>query len=113
MTLLLKTPSSIGYEDDKQLFAKKFMWACEKQALDVVVHRLPKDQQSAIYEELNEVILSDQSKAYLTVVIQSKPYQDALLFSFQRNLEDYMHTIAPSLSEEQAQKTEQVLKEYL
>ncbi|PJE64014.1 hypothetical protein COU89_00060 [Candidatus Roizmanbacteria bacterium CG10_big_fil_rev_8_21_14_0_10_45_7] len=113
VTLVLRVLSSIGYEGDKQLFAKKFIWVCEKQALDLVVKKLPKHHQSAIYGALNEKILSEQSRAYLTTVLQSESYRNTLLLVFQQNLEDYMQTVAPSLSEEQATKTAQILKEYL
>ncbi len=113
LSLLIRVLASIGYQEDKQLFAKKFIWVCEKQALDRVVGKLPKSQQTVIYHALNEDVLSDQSKAYIMTVLQSKPYQDAVLAVFQENLESYIETVAPTLTEEQARGTEKILKEYL
>lgn len=113
MSLLLQVLTSIGYEEDKQLFAKKFIWVCEKQALDRVVGKLPKDQQVVIYQALSEQVLSDQNKAYIMTVLQSKQYQTSLLEVFKQNLESYTETIAPTLTEEQTQETEKILTEFL
>ncbi len=99
--LLLRVLSSIGYTDDKEQFAKKFIWACEKQALDSVAAALSKDLRPLIYQA-----------PYLKTVLDSKRYRDTLLATCERNLEDYMRTVAPSLSEEQAAETERILKEF-
>lgn len=113
IAFLLQILTSIGYEEDKLLFAKKFIWVCEKQALDRVVSKLPKSHQTVIYQALNEQVLSDQNKAYIMTVLQSKPYQSSLLEIFKQNLESYIETIAPTLIEEQTQETEKILTGFL
>jgi len=107
--IILEVLSIIGYVENKESYAVKFIQNCEKQTLFDLLTTLPKEMQEQFKSQIVGATDQVQQKAIIFTYVTSEQYQTALQKASTTAFQDLLEAVTPMLSTDQADK----LKSYL
>jgi len=111
-SILLKILDTIGYADDKEAFANKFLENVHLQSLLNLIQSLPADKQNEAKQKLTENSNNPEEIAsVLKEYFSQSEMQQSLQKSAQDAVNNYIQSINNSLSNEQRQNLIKVVEE--
>lgn len=105
--VILEILNIIGYSNDKNAFAEKFINNCLLQSLSNLIARLAKEKQDSIKRSLAENHTANELAQILKKNFTAKEYSDALKTATENAFKKYLETVKPTLNQFQ-QKNLQV-----
>lgn len=103
--IILQVLEIIGYEDDKEKFANKFLSLCLQKALVNLTQELPQDKQDQLTQRMS-LTAPDQMQNLLSQYFPKEKFETAVKEASRSTFEEYLKTIIPTLNEEQRSKLE-------
>src|SRR5689334_22081310 len=108
--IILQVLIIIGYEDDKEVWANKFLANCEQQALINVLNRFSQGKKDELIQKMAGVTDQQKRKAIISQYIIPQEYTQALIRTSGTAFEEFIDEIMPILSEEQTIKLQTYLQ---
>lgn len=98
---LVKVLTIIGYKEDKEAFAEKFITLCNQETLTDLLASLPQEKQKTITDRILEIENADQVAKILTEYFTSEQYKSAQQKALSAIMTKYLEAVTPTLSEQQ------------
>lgn len=108
-SIILKTLDIIGYEDDKEDFANKYVDGCYKKTIAGLLETLPKEKQDELTGSITSDSSPEQIKDILLKYFSQEQFTEALEKAVGDSFKEYIDSVTLTLSD--SQKTE--LNSYL
>ncbi len=91
-----------GISDKAEEYADKFLKLCENEALAAVIQALPADQQQQLQQKLAGVTDKTIIQTTISQYVTDEQYNTVLEKSSQTLFQQFMDSLLPTLSQEQA-----------
>lgn len=107
--ILIQILNIVGYKEDKNVFAERFIVLCQQQAFVEFIESLPRSLQ----EDLKAKIINEKDKVKIKQAmenyVETKEFLDKLELVTARNFKEYIEAIIPTLTSEQKNNLQKFL----
>jgi cephalosporin-C deacetylase-like acetyl esterase len=107
--LVLKIIAIIGYKGNQEEFADKLFLLCDQRAILALIEGLPTEKQAELKEKTSKEADLQKVREIIDSYFSKEEYTKAFIAAFEKTLQEYLATVAPTLSEPKLDEIEKLL----